>query len=286
MTQELDEPDAGARPLPDAKPSARSLLLTLLGEFVLPRNRPVWTAVLLEVLGGMGVAEKAARRAIERAAAAGWIESMREGRRTAWVLTDLGKAFIRQGSERLRALNSDTQQWDGEWTVLHVTVPEARAADRLRLNRSLTWIGFGNPTPGIWISPHRRRADEAKRVSSEMQLDQYTLAFSGRLLEFGIAMDDLVARAWDIDAVASHYQALVSQHGAARPRTAPAVLLEHIALVNSLQQLPAFDPGLPPQLLPARWNGRTHAAKLLALREQRRAAAHAEWDRRETAEGG
>ena len=37
--------------------SARSLLLTVLGEFVHPRHSSVWTATLLEALGSLGVEE-------------------------------------------------------------------------------------------------------------------------------------------------------------------------------------------------------------------------------------
>jgi phenylacetic acid degradation operon negative regulatory protein len=38
--------------------SARSLLMTVLGEFVLPAGRPVWTWVLVDTLAAFGVAEK------------------------------------------------------------------------------------------------------------------------------------------------------------------------------------------------------------------------------------
>ena len=35
--------------------SARSLLLTILGEFVMPNTNSVWTASLLYVLTGLGI---------------------------------------------------------------------------------------------------------------------------------------------------------------------------------------------------------------------------------------
>ncbi len=59
--------------------SARSLLLTVLGEFVLPDGRPVWTAALIDLLGALDVAEKAARQAIMRTSDSGWIEASRVG---------------------------------------------------------------------------------------------------------------------------------------------------------------------------------------------------------------
>ena len=67
--------------------SARSLLLTVLGEFVLARAEPVWTQVLLDVLGGLGVESKSARQALARTAAEGLLESDRAGRRVRWSLT-------------------------------------------------------------------------------------------------------------------------------------------------------------------------------------------------------
>lgn len=61
--------------------SARSLLLTVLGEFVHPRGEPVWTAALVQALRGQGVEEKSARQSIARAAAEGMLRSERVGRR-------------------------------------------------------------------------------------------------------------------------------------------------------------------------------------------------------------
>ena len=71
--------------------SARSLLMTILGEYVLPRERPPWTSTIVEALNTDGVEEKAARQALARTAADGWITSERDGRRVRWTLTDEGR---------------------------------------------------------------------------------------------------------------------------------------------------------------------------------------------------
>ncbi|MDQ3787190.1 MAG: PaaX family transcriptional regulator, partial [Actinomycetota bacterium] len=67
--------------------SARSLLTTLLGEYVLPSDAPVWTSTLVDVLALFDVEEKAARQALARTAAEGWLRSDRVGRRVRWSLT-------------------------------------------------------------------------------------------------------------------------------------------------------------------------------------------------------
>ena len=65
--------------------SARSVLFTVLGELVLPAGREAWTSAFIDVFGRLGVEEKAARQALMRTAADGWLDSERVGRRTAWT---------------------------------------------------------------------------------------------------------------------------------------------------------------------------------------------------------
>src|SRR3954466_4944858 len=130
--------------------SARSLLLTVLGEFVLPDGRPVWTATLIDLLGELDVAEKAARQAIMRTADSGWIEPSRVGRETRWSLTAAGTRLLREGTGRIYSFAAGEQPWDGRWLVLTVGVPENNRALRQRLRTRLGWAGLGSPTPGVW----------------------------------------------------------------------------------------------------------------------------------------
>ena len=106
--------------------SARSLLLTVLGEFVLPRDEPVWTQVLLDVLGGLGVESKSARQALARTAAEGLLVSDRSGRRVRWSLSDQGMRLLSDGAARIYGFSAARRPWDGRWLVLLVSVPEAR----------------------------------------------------------------------------------------------------------------------------------------------------------------
>ena len=62
-------------------PSARGLLFTLLGEFVLPGGGTAWTSAVIAALARLGVAEKATRQALMRTAADGWLRAEKDGRR-------------------------------------------------------------------------------------------------------------------------------------------------------------------------------------------------------------
>src|SRR4051794_3389538 len=81
--------------------SARGLLFTVLGEFVLPAGGQVWTSSVIEVFNRLGVAEKAARQALMRTAHDGWLESERHGRRTRWHLTPDGEQLLVDGTGRI-----------------------------------------------------------------------------------------------------------------------------------------------------------------------------------------
>ena len=269
---------AEARQARVAPGSARSLLLTLLGEFLYPDDRPAWTAQLLHGLAGAGIEEKSGRQAIARAAAAGWIQSESAGRRVSWKLTAQGRGLIAEGSHRLRSLKSGGAEWGGEWLVLHISLPENRREDRLRTYRALNWLGFGNPTPGVWISPVAARAAEAKALVERFRLEKLALAFTARSLDFGLAPAELVSRAWDLEAIADHYADLADRFARLQPRTQDEVLFAHVRLVNALQRLPSIDPGLPSELLPAGWSRGRQLERLWALREKWRATAHERWE--------
>src|SRR3954451_5135162 len=80
MNEQLRRRSVGA-------PAARSVLLTVLGEFVLPRPDGVWTETLVRGLGALDHTTQAARQAISRSTAAGWLTAERHGRRARLRLT-------------------------------------------------------------------------------------------------------------------------------------------------------------------------------------------------------
>src|SRR3954447_2002740 len=136
-------PSAGAESSPEAlrdtAPSARSLLLTVLGEFVHPREGRVWTGTLVEALGALGVEAKSARQALARTAAEGLLASERQGRRVRWALTADGARLLEEGTQRIYGFMREPHAWDGRWLVLTVGVPESQRQLRHRLRTKLTW---------------------------------------------------------------------------------------------------------------------------------------------------
>ncbi|MEY9931097.1 phenylacetic acid degradation operon negative regulatory protein [Catenulispora sp. GP43] len=253
--------------------SARSLLMTLLGEYVLPRERPPWTSTIVEALSADGVEEKAARQALARTAAEGWIASERLGRRVRWTLTPEGRRLLTEGAERIFGFGRTTPAWDGRWLMLLVTVPETRRDLRQRLRTRLTWAGFGTPDPGVWINPDPAREDEARQVLHDLDLEQAAMSFTAAHGTVG-SQTAMVARAWDLRTLEAEYEAFVTAFGALAPdtdtNTDAAALRAQSRLVHEWRRFPFLDPHLPRELLPADWSG-VKAVEVFHAR-------HAEWN--------
>lgn len=259
----------------DAPPasSARSVLVTVLGDLVEPYDQPVRTAALLYVLNGLGLGESAARQAIARTGTSGLIAAERIGRETAWRLTDKAHRLFKEGDIRVF---SDITQWDGRWLVLNVPIAESRRAARKKLYAALHWAGFGNPIPGLWVTPHVGRAAEAERTIDALGLTDSTIAFVGTPADLGITEQELVRRSWDLDTAEKRYDDLLARFDARTFKPGDDLLFAHLHLAEALRRMPYVDPRLPEVLLPG-WPG-VHAAKRLHdLRAEWAPAAHAHW---------
>lgn len=268
-----DAPDRSAL----TRGSARSLLLTVLGEFVWPTGEAVWTSLLLYVLRGMGIEEQAARQAIARAASSGWIEAERQGREVKWSLTPACCWIFDEGSPRVRSMSNPFSDWAGEWLILLVTIPHTHRATRKKLYSGLTWAGFGNPTPGVWLSPHPERKTEVAGLIEQLGLDKHTMSFVGHAGDVGISEQEIVAQGWDLDALEQHYRAALEAFADAQPARGDEMLFAYVRMISEWQRLPFFDPQLPAALLPD-WIGRQVARRIEALRAQWTVEVHARWE--------
>jgi len=257
--------------------SARSLLITVLGEYVLPRGGPVWTSVLVRALGLLGVAEKSARQALARSAAEGWVSPVRHGRRVRWELTGPGQTLLSDGARRIFSFGRAARDWDGRWLLLLASVPDSKRELRHRLRTQLAWAGFGALAAGIWVSPDPAREAEARDILAALGLAGDALSFVG---SYGtVGSPELVAgQAWDLDAVSARYQEFISGFAGVVPATEADCLVAQTRLVHSWRRFPFLDPQLPADLLPPGWPGITAARLFQSRHDAWREEAQRHWD--------
>lgn len=257
--------------------SARSLLFTIAGEFMLPQAEPVWTQVLLDVFAELGVEAKSGRQALARSAAEGLLRSDRAGRRVRWGLTEAGQRLLCAGAERIYGFGAASDTWDGRWLVLLVSVPESRRQLRHRLRSRLAWAGMGTPSPGVWLSPHPDKQIEVAEVVSELDLTEVSSSFVGPFGAIGRERE-LVTQAWNLTHVETAYQEFIATFSRAHPAGPQSVLREQIHLVHAWRRFPFLDPRLPAQLLPGGWAGAKAAELFTDLHERWAGPANSYWN--------
>lgn len=256
--------------------SARGLLFTVLGEFVLPGGGTTWTSSFIDVLARLGVEEKAARQALMRTASDGWLETERVGRRTRWTLTPAAETLLRDGTQRIYGFTGVAEQWDGRWLVVLARAPESERSARHLLRTRLTWVGLGNAAPGVWVSTHVERLAEVEQVLDEAGTRTDAQIFVAEHLPSpaGTELDALVRAAWDLDGLEQRYEQFLERFGSDEVEDALAGTTE---LVHAWRRFPWIDPLLPDELLPTPWDGVTAAARFAELHARWSVAARTAW---------
>jgi phenylacetic acid degradation operon negative regulatory protein len=252
---------------PRSGSSAKALLLTALGEFVLPHQGSVWTSTVVRSLGLLGVEERNARQALSRLADQGVLRSHREGRRARWHLTEAGRDLLTSGTQRIYGFGRGDDDWDGRWLVVLCSVPEEQRAKRHRLRSQLSFAGFGFLAPGVALSPHLDREGGANSVLKDLGLIPGAVVFRAEAGELASA-EELLERAWDLDALAARYEDFLRTFGRRSPASDEARFVALTDLVHAWRHFPFIDPEIPPRLLPRRWPGR----RAMALFDDRHAA--------------
>jgi phenylacetic acid degradation operon negative regulatory protein len=237
------------------------MLLTTLGEFVLPLRSAVWQETLVAALEALGYTQHAARQALARSVTAGWLQTERHGRRARVSLTPETTQMLRTGAERIYSFG-EPWEWDGRWLLVVLRVPEERRDVRHKVRTRLAWAGFGSLGGGLWITPHGERERELSDVDATAEL----LSFQASLGTLGDPAK-VLAEAWDLDAVARAYRAFADSFGRVRPKTPEAVFRAQTQLVHEWRKFPFLDPDLPEAVLPARWP-RAEALKVFRERHE------------------
>jgi phenylacetic acid degradation operon negative regulatory protein len=262
----------------ERRASAKSLLTTILGEFVRPHGATLWTTTAVAALETLGVTERNARQALARSRDQGLILPERRGRTVRWRLTDAAAELLTAGAERIYGFGTRGTSWDGHWLVVMCSIPERQRAKRHKLRTQLTFEGFGFVAASVAVCPYRDRQPAADAILRGLGLDGEALTLVARTGE--LTPDSrMVASAWQLDSLADAYVDFIAEFEPVAPRSPEEAFRATVELVDAWRHFPFRDPDLPAELLPADWPGRT-ARELFTARRQEWSAAALEWFRR------
>jgi ring-1,2-phenylacetyl-CoA epoxidase subunit PaaA len=230
--------------------SARSVLLTILGDVALPTGGAIWLGALTELAGDLGIAPPATRQALRRLVAQELVVPRRHGRLARYELTAHGRRRLEEAAERIYLRRP--LEWDGRWRILSWTTAPGGRRDALR--RELRWLGYGELDDGTWLCPW----DLGARLDAV--LARHDAGRTVRSFTADLAGDDreLADQAYDLGRLRSEHRAFLDHLDdlpAITPDDGRAALLRRLALVHRWRKLLFLDPGLPVPLLPADWLG-------------------------------
>lgn len=228
----------------------QSLLLTFFGGYVLGRGVAVSTGSVLEVLGRVGVSEHAVRSTLSRMARRDLLRRVRQGRQVYVGLTPRSREVLRDGETRVWRVGAVNTHWDGAWTLLGFSLPDAQRSQRHELRSRLLWAGFGPLQGGLWVAPS---GADVSAVAGDRDLSAHIRVFTARALP-PTDVDAMVRDAWDLDAIAARYRGFLERWETPERRPElPDALARQLALQTDWLRVIRQDPRLPVQHLPEGW---------------------------------
>jgi phenylacetic acid degradation operon negative regulatory protein len=228
----------------------QTLMLNLLGRYLLGRRVVVSAASVIEVFARAGVGEHAARSTLARMVNRGMLTRQRHGRAVYFGLTAAAELILRDGEDRIWRSGAVNGDWDGYWTLLGFSLPESWQRQRHELRSQLTWAGFGPLFNGLWVAPGRV---EVARLVASLGLESRVKAFYAQAVP-GMDTAKMVQEGWDLDAVAARYLGFLARWqspDASARRSDP--LAVQLLLTSDWLQVIRADPRLPVEHLPADW---------------------------------
>ena len=256
---------------PPPQPKPRTLFLDVYGPFVRRLGGWIATGDLVSLMGDLGVPANAVRVTASRMTKDGLLErTPGPGRASGYALSPKLRRALELGDRRIFEAQRPASLADG-WVVVTFSIPEADRKLRHQLRSRLVWLGFGSPSPGVWLAPQRLLPD-VKAVVSHFGLQPYVDFFSARYEGTG-SVPELVGRAWNLEELGRMYTDFLARHQPAleRWRTPPApdegrqAFIDYVFTLTQWRRLPFLDPGLPPELLPDGWPGHEASRAFLSL---------------------
>lgn len=228
----------------------QSLMLSFLGIYLLGRATAVYSGSVIDVFGRAGVSEEAVRSTLTRMVGRGLLVRQRSGRRVYFGLSTRATVVLEDGRRRIWQTGAVNRDWDGNWTVVAFSLPDARRSDRHDLRSKLVWAGFGLLQNGVWIAPGIRDAAE---VIENLGLADHVTVFTAQHAK-PTESADLVRKAFDITTIADRYHAFLDRWDTADPLpSVPDDLARQLVLHTDWLQLVRQDPHLPAEHLAADW---------------------------------
>ena len=245
----------GGLPRTQVGTTPQHLLMTLLGHYWFGRSEHLPSAALVELLAEFDISKPSARAALNRLTKRGLLVSSKRGRNTYYGLSASAMPLIEETLKRVVTFGArNARPWDGVWTVVAFSVPEAHRDVRHSIRTKLQLLGFAALYDGLWCSPWDER-DGALAMLSDLGAHSATVMRA----EIDPRSTVQALSAWDLEAVKLRYREFEEEFSpmldAARrgALTASQALVIRTKVMDSWRNFVFVEPDLPAELLPEDW---------------------------------
>lgn len=242
-------------------PRAKSLVMTIFGDAIVPHGGRLWLGSLIELVEPLGVTDRLVRTSVFRLVQEGWLVANREGRRSSYALLPEARPRFERANRRIYA--PPGLDWDGRWTLLLAPGGSIDAGLRAAVRKELEWEGYAMLAPGLLAHPAADRDSLAEILA---RVDGAGKIFVCHATEFdGIGarpLGELVHEGWNLSGVIDGYQRFIDRfspvlallQGGDVPSAQAAFVLRSL-LIHAYRRVQLHDPMLPLALLPQPWPG-------------------------------
>ena len=194
------------------------------------------------------------RTNLSRMSAAGVIAVDRAGRNAFYRFADKGRRISRNVSKGFRT--PDWSAWDGAYWGVIFSVPEAHGEARHSIRKKLTKYHFVCLNPGFWIRPVHPDERIPEILAGILSSGYCRLIRFHNHMEFSAEQAAALWNLREVDRGFTSGLSLLDEGFEKLPRLTPSqALVEKMTVGDAVVNFLFADPLVPPQFLPALWQG-------------------------------
>ncbi len=257
--------------------SARSVLVTIIGDTLVPIRSSLWMSQMLRLSNVFGFNDRLVRTSMNRLVAEEWLFTERVGRQSRYHLTDL--AFTESARAADRIYGVDDADWSGEWVLLFVP-NTVNAAQSSRIVEHFRWHGYVPVSAGVMAGPGAESESTRELlalVDPDLSPVIATATFDelAELVESGFFLAETDGRdqARAYSAFVDRYEPMLNMVKKADPVEAFGL---RTMVIHDLRRIRLRWPELPVQARPVDWPG-VAAADIASQLYETLVSASANW---------
>lgn len=237
--------------------SARSVIVTILGDALLPVSKSAWLSQLFKLAMPFNFSSRLVRTSLFRLADEGWVTGERHGRQSRYALTPFAEREFADAAARI--YSNDRPALDGQWTLVLFDGTRMSLRERDRLARYLGWHGFVALERGVLASPICG-VETVRQILAEAFPQVLSAVAKADFPDIDVLVQEgFFSSAFAFDDIEKAYRGLLDTYaefdGELTKLSPMDAYCARTMLIHDLRRVTLRMPPLPGELLPTSWSG-------------------------------